>query len=115
SYHGQVLFPVINNPPDTAIGGDLQTPVDWFDPWVLQRFRKDPGNWMIRAPNPHGARTVDFESTSMFPGHPDAVNWLGTDERGRDMVAELLYGFRVSVLFGLALTAIGTLIGIVAG
>jgi len=115
SYRGRLLFPVIDNPADTAVGGRLPTPADWIDPSVQKRFGKGTGNWMIRAPNPYGAQAVDFNLPVMYPAPPNAAHWLGTDERGRDMIAALLYGFRVSALFGLALTAIGTLIGIAAG
>ena len=114
-YQGRLYVPMLNDPTDAALGGALPTPADWFDPSLLQRFQRGTGNWMISPLNPHGPRSVDFNSTTTFPAPPDRKNWLGTDERGRDVGAELLYGFRVSVLFGLALTAIGTMIGIVAG
>ena len=115
SYQRRLYLPVFYEPTDAALGGALPTPADWLDPSLLQRFGHGTGNWMIRPLNPHGARSIDFNATSTFPAPPNRVNWLGTDERGRDMVAELLYGFRVSALFGLALTAIGALIGIAAG
>jgi microcin C transport system permease protein len=114
-YEGRLYFPVFDNPADSALGGELPTGVDWVDPWVLQRFRSGSGNWFIRPPNPHGADAVDFSLATTYPSRPNAVNWLGTDERGRDMVAALLYGFRISALFGLALTVIGASIGIAAG
>jgi len=114
-YQGQLFFPVVHNPADALLGGRLPTPVDWLDPVVADRFRVGTGNWVLLAPNGFGPRAIDFNSTTLFPSRPDSTHWLGTDERGRDMVAALLYGFRVSALFGLALTAIGTALGIVAG
>jgi len=114
-YEGRLYFPLLANPADSAIGGLLPTAADWLDPRLQQRFAQGSGNWMLRAVNPYGASVIDFNAPDTYPSRPDSAHWLGTDERGRDMIAALLYGFRVSALFGLALTAIGTLIGIVIG
>jgi len=113
-YGGHLSFPAFSNPPETAYGGDFGTPTDWKDPFIVAQFNK-PGNWRLRTINPHSAVSTDYFATAPNPAPPSAKNWLGTDEGGRDMVARLLYGFRVSVLFGLALTFIGTVIGIVTG
>jgi len=74
-----------------------------------------PGNWALRAPNPYHHSTLDYFAPLPNPAPPSARNWLGTDDRGRDVLARLIYGFRISVLFALALTAIGVLLGIVTG
>jgi len=113
-YQGQWTFPVLHNPPEHAYGGDFDTPTDWKDPFIAQQFAK-PGNWRLHTLNPHSADSVNAFQRAPNPAAPDALNWLGTDEAGRDMVARLLYGFRVSLLFGLALTAVGTLIGLSMG
>ena len=73
------------------------------------------GNWALHAPNPYGPKTLNYFAKSPNPSAPTRDNWLGTDDRGRDLLAQLLYGFRVSVLFGLALTLTGTVLGILAG
>ncbi|HSV47667.1 MAG TPA: ABC transporter permease, partial [Ramlibacter sp.] len=73
------------------------------------------GNWALYALNPYGPRTLNYFAKSPSPAAPTRDNWLGTDDRGRDLLAQLIYGFRVSVLFGLALTIIGTALGILAG
>jgi len=113
-YQGEWTFPVFNNPPERRYGGDFETPTDWEDPFIAAQFEK-PGNWRLQTLNPHSANsTYDFIATPN-PAPPSSRNWLGTDEVGRDMVARLLYGFRVSLLFGLALTAVGTLIGVAFG
>jgi microcin C transport system permease protein len=65
--------------------------------------------------NPHSATSVNYFDPNSSPAAPSAVNWLGTDGDGRDMVARLLYGFRVSIWFALVLTVTGTLIGVAAG
>jgi microcin C transport system permease protein len=113
-YEGRWSFPVLNNPPERAYGGDFDTPTDWKDPFIAQQFAK-PGNWRLHTLNPHSADSVNAFQREPNPAPPSRINWLGTDEAGRDMVARLLYGFRVSLLFGLALTAVGTLVGLTMG
>jgi microcin C transport system permease protein len=113
-YEGQWSFPVFHNPPERAYGGDFDTPTDWKDPFIAEQFAK-PGNWRLQTINPHSADSTDNFLKVPNPAPPSAANWLGTDEAGRDMVARLLYGFRVSLGFGLALTLAGMLIGVLAG
>ena len=111
---GQLLFPIISNPPETTLGGDFSTPTDWKDPLIDQLLAR-PGNWAWGAPNPHGAISIDYFDKIASPAPPSAKNWLGTDDKGRDMLARLLYGFRVSIWFALALTVTGIAIGTVMG
>ncbi|WP_298234693.1 ABC transporter permease [uncultured Azohydromonas sp.] len=113
-YEGQWFFPVLSNPPETALGGDFATATDWKDPFITAQFDK-PGNWRLSAPNPHSATSTDYFSKEPDPAPPSERNVLGTDSQGRDMLARLLYGFRVSIWFALALTAVGTVLGILAG
>jgi microcin C transport system permease protein len=113
-YNGEIYFPLINNPPEVRLGGDFLTPTDWSDPFIAEQFAK-PGNWMVRPPNHHSATSIEYFAKPPNPAPPNGSNWLGTDGLGRDMVARLLYGFRVSVLFALALTAIGVVIGLATG
>ena len=111
---GQWYAPVFSNPAETALGGDFDTPTDWKDPLIVDLLKK-PGNWALVTLNPHSADSLDYFNPALFPSPPDARNWLGTDSKGRDMIARLLYGFRVSIWFALALTVTGTAIGIAAG
>ena len=111
---GQWWFPVIDNPSEKALGGDFLTPTDWKDPFVTQRLAQ-PGNWAIGAPNPHSATSIDYFATAISPGAPNGNNWLGTDSKGRDMLARLIYVFRVSIWFGIALTVLGTAMGVLVG
>jgi len=113
-YDGVWSFPVFHNPPETAYGGDFATPTDWKDPFIAEQFAK-PGNWKLDTLNSHSATSTDYFQKEPNPAPPSAKNWLGTDSLGQDMVARLLYGFRVSILFALALAAVGTAIGIAAG
>jgi len=113
-YQGELFLPILNNPPETRFGGDFHTATEWSDPFIVQQFAK-PGNWMLRAPNHHSANSTEYFAKGAFPAAPSADHWLGTDQVGRDMLARLLYGFRVSILFALALTAIGLVLGLTAG
>jgi microcin C transport system permease protein len=111
---GQLLFPIVSNPSEIALGGDFATPTDWKDPFITALLAQ-PGNWTLGAVNPHSAISTDYFSKLPPPSAPTAMNWLGTDDKGRDMLARLLYGFRVSIWFAIALTVTGTCIGIVMG
>ena len=113
-YQGQLYVPLLKDYPETTFGGDFATPTDYLDPFIQQKL-SEPGNWAIFAPNRYGPKTLNYFATLPNPSPPSADNWLGTDDRGRDLLAQLLYGFRVSVLFALALTFTGVVLGVVTG
>ena len=113
-YQGHWYFPVAQTLPETVFGGDFETPTDYLDPFIRQQLAK-PGNWALYALNPYHHSTLDYFAPLPNPAPPTTRNWLGTDDRGRDVLARLLYGFRISILFALALTAIGVVLGIVTG
>jgi microcin C transport system permease protein len=113
-YEGQLYFPLLKSYPETAFGGDFATPTDYLDPFIRQRLTEG-GNWAVYPINPYGPRTLNYFASQPNPAAPSSENFFGSDDRGRDLLAQLIYGFRVSVLFGLALTAIGVLLGVVTG
>lgn len=113
-YEGHWYVPILSNVPETTFGGDFQTPTDFLDPFIQQQFAK-PGHWALYPINPYHHSTINYFAKDPTPSAPTRDNWLGTDDRGRDVLARLLYGFRVSVLFALALTAVGVVLGIVTG
>ena len=113
-FNGQWYVPIVQNMPETAFGGDFVTDADYLDPFIQTQLAK-PGNFVLFAPNRYHYRTLNYFAKEPNPAAPSRENWLGTDDRGRDMVAQVLYGFRVSVLFALALTAIGVVLGVVTG
>ena len=113
-YQGQTYFPVLKDYPETTFGGDFPTPADYLDPYIKERITSGD-NWAVYAPNPYGSRTLNYFASAPSPAAPSRENLLGTDDRGRDLLAQLVYGFRVSVLFALALTVVGTAMGIAAG
>ena len=113
-YDGQLYFPLFASHPETTFGGDFETPTDWKDPLITSNFAK-PGNWALFTWNPHSARSQNYFQKAPSPAAPGRDNWLGTDGNGRDMTAQLVYGFRVSIWFAFALTGVGTVLGIAAG
>jgi microcin C transport system permease protein len=113
-YNGQWYVPLVQNLPETTFGGDFETPTDYLDPFIQRQFEQ-PGNWALYPPNPYHHTTLNYFAKEPHPSPPSADNWLGTDDRGRDVLARLLYGCRLSVLFALALTVVGVLLGLVAG
>lgn len=113
-YQGQFYVPVLQDHAETTFGGDFQTPTDYLDPFIRDQLAQ-PGNWVVYAPNPYGPKTLNYFAKSPNPSAPSRDNWLGTDDRGRDLLAQLIYGFRVSVLFALALTVTGVVLGVLTG
>ncbi len=113
SYDGSFYAPVFKDYPETTFGGDFPTPADYRDPFVAENISAK--GWMLWPPIRFSYATVNFDLGRPTPAPPTAVNWLGTDDQGRDVLARLIYGFRVSVLFGLALTLSASAIGVAAG
>ena len=113
-YEGQTYFPVLRDYSEKTFGGDFETPADYLDPFIRQRITEG-GNWAVYAPNPYGPKTLNYFATSPNPAAPSRENFFGSDDRGRDLLAQLIYGFRVSVLFALALTFIGVVLGVITG
>ena len=113
-YDGQILFPITKDYSEKAFGGDFDSPADYLDPFIRQQLSRDD-NWALYPLNHYRHDTLNYFAKSPNPAPPSSDNWLGTDDRGRDVFARLLYGFRVSILFGLALTITGTVLGLVTG
>jgi microcin C transport system permease protein len=113
-YEGNYYFPLVKHYPEKTFGGDFETETDFLDPFIREQLTKG-SNWAIYPPNPYGPRTLNYFAKGPNPSPPTRDNLLGTDDRGRDMLAQLIYGFRLSALFGLALTFIGVIIGVATG
>jgi len=112
-FDGSFYAPVFVAYPETAFGGEFETEADYRDPFV-QELIEEKG-WMVWPPIPFSYRTINYDLPVPAPAPPSADNWLGTDDQGRDVTARLIYGFRISVLFGLVLTVFSSVIGIAAG
>lgn len=113
SFEGELYAPVFHSYPETAFGGEFETEADYRDPYV--RGLIEEKGWMIWPPIRFSYDTINYDLPTPAPAPPSAENWLGTDDRGRDVAARLIYGFRISVLFGLILTFFSSIIGICAG
>jgi len=136
-YKGELYWPIFEAYPETDFGGIFETEADYRDP-VVPDLITDAGGWMIWAPIPFSYNTQNYNPPMAFPVKPTWLltkqdcelavergfhpcnsslewNWLGTDDQGRDVVARILYGFRISVLFGLTLTIFASIVGVAAG
>jgi microcin C transport system permease protein len=112
-FKGEYYAPVFVNYPETTFGGDFETEAAYRDPFVIGLI-EDEG-WMIWPPIRYSYRTINYDLPQPAPSPPTTDNVLGTDDQGRDVAARLIYGFRISVLFGLILTLFSSVVGIAAG
>ena len=112
-YDGQTYTPIFTVYPETVFGGEFETQADYRDPYVRDLINQK--GWMIWPVIPYSYRTINYDLPVPAPAPPSRENWLGTDDQGRDVVARLIYGFRISILFGLTLTIFSSIIGIAAG
>ncbi len=113
-YNGSIYMPVFKDYPETEFGGFFETPADYRDPYVKELITES-GGWMVWPLFPYAADTINREIPVPAPAPPSLDNPLGTDDQARDVAARVIYGFRISVLFGLALTFFATIIGVWAG
>ncbi len=113
-YKGRPYFPLLVSYPETVFAGDFDSETDYLDPFFLDEMRKTGGK-VFFPPNRHSFNSINLAIDGPVPSPPTGTNYLGTDDRGRDVLARLLYGFRLSVLFGFALTVAGTVVGIITG
>jgi microcin C transport system permease protein len=113
-YNEKFYFPIFVSYSEVTFGGDFETETDYRDPYILEKLRES-GNFVMFPVNKHSYNSINKEIVGPVPSPPTMDNFFGTDDRGRDVLARIIYGFRLSILFGLALTFTGTLVGIVAG
>ena len=113
NYNGNMYFPIVNEYDDLTFGGDFPTAADYKDRYLIDNIEKN--GWMLMPVIPFSFNTVDYDLDKPTPSAPSAEHWLGTDDEGRDIVARILYGFRLSVVFAFLLTVISSIIGIIAG
>jgi microcin C transport system permease protein len=111
-YDGAFYVPVLHNYPETAFGGIFPSEADYSDPDVRKLI--EAKGWIVWPPIPYHYDTIT-NAPGPYPASPSAADWLGTDDQGRDVLARLIYGFRISVLFGLALTVTSSVVGVAAG
>ena len=121
SYDDQLYWPIFKAYPETTFGGDFDTEAEYRDEFVAELIEEK--GWMLWPVIRYSYDTINLASAIPAPAPPfwsveKAVgvdNWLGTDDQGRDVMARIIYGFRISVLFGLTLTLFSSIIGVAAG
>ena len=112
-YKGEYLFPIFRTYTETGtFGGALESEADYNDPWVTREITRH--GWMIKPPIPYNYASINFDITRA-PSPPDGTNLLGTDDQARDVLARVIYGFRVSMLFALILVSLSSIIGVMLG
>jgi len=111
-FDGQYYAPVLKSYPETTFGGEFETETRYRDPYVKKLI--EAKGWMLWPLIPYSYSTINYNLSQPAPSPPDRENWFGTDDQGRDVLARIIYGFRISVLFGLTLTLLASLIGISA-
>ena len=112
-YNSSFYYPIFNFYSETTFGGDFETEADYKDPYVKNLIEKK--GWMIMPIIPYSYNTIIRDLKSPAPSQPSSKNWLGTDDQARDVLSRLIYGFRISVLFGFTLTFFSMIIGVTAG
>jgi len=114
-FQGELYMPVLVAYPETAFGGEFATQADYRDSYVKELIAKDAHSWVLWPLIRYSYHTINLNLKQPAPSPPDGENWFGTDVQGRDVLARMIYGFRISVLFGLTLTLFSSLIGVAAG
>ena len=112
-YDGAFYTPITTLYAETIFGGEFETEADYTDPYVIELI--EAKGWMILPIVPYSYDTINHDLPTPAPSAPSADHWLGTDDQGRDVVARLIYGFRISILFGICLTILGSIVGIFVG
>jgi microcin C transport system permease protein len=111
-YHQKMYFPILKAFPETEFGGDFETEADYGDPFVKNLVEKN--GWMLWPPIRYHHKTVTWDLKGPAPSPPDRNNLLGTDDQARDVLARVIYGFRISVLFGFTLTVLSAIVGVIS-
>ena len=112
-YKNNYYIPVLIEYTETTFGGDFETEADYRDPYVINLIKEE--GWMIMPIIPYTYNTIIRDLNLPAPSPPSKKNWLGTDDQARDVLARLIYGFRISILFGFILTFFSMIIGVSAG
>ncbi|WP_237360208.1 ABC transporter permease [Vibrio marisflavi] len=112
-YKNEWYFPIFHQYPETQFGGEFQTEADYTDPYVDDLIKEH--GFIVWPPIRFSYDTINLDVVGSVPSPPDTTNWLGTDDKGRDVLARIIYGFRISVLFGFVLTIVSSVIGVIVG
>lgn len=113
SYQGKIYLPWLVEYQETEFGGDFPTAADYKDPYIAENINNN--GWMVFPVIPFSFNSVDYDIDKPTPSAPDNRHWLGTDDEGRDVLARILYGLRLSIFFAFLLTLLSSAIGIMVG
>ncbi|MEK9867536.1 MAG: ABC transporter permease [Betaproteobacteria bacterium] len=113
SYKGEIFFPIFKQYEETTFGGTFETETDYTDPYIVEKI--ESSGWILNPLVPFNHQTVSWDLPMPAPSPPDSEHILGTDDQARDVLARVIYGFRISVLFGFSLTVVSAIIGVLAG
>ncbi len=113
-FGGELYTPLLHDYSELTFGGEFDSLADYKDPYIQQLITARDG-WMVWPPIRFSYRTINYDLAVPAPSPPSAENWLGTDDQGRDVLARVIYGFRISVLFALVLTLASSVVGVMAG
>ena len=113
SYKETWYYPVFKEYPETIFGGTLTSNADYRDPFVAELINAQ--GWIVWPPIPFSYNTINYNLNVPTPAPPSNINWLGTDDQSRDVLARIIYGFRISVLFALTLTIVSSVVGMIVG
>ena len=113
-YDGALYFPVLKRYPETTFGGEFPLQANYKSPYI-EELIAEKGGWMLWPIIPFSYSSINYDLQVPAPAPPSAQNWLGTDDQGRDVLARVIYGFRISVLFALTLTLISSVFGVLVG
>ncbi len=114
-YQGDLYMPVFKRYAETEFGGEFPIEADYRSPYIRQLIEQEGDGWMLWPPIPYNYSTINYDLEVPAPAPPSRDNWLGTDDQARDVLARVIYGFRISVLFALTLTIVSSIIGVIAG
>ncbi len=112
-YDGSFYTPIFFSYEETVFGGEFELEADYRDPYITELIEQN--GWILWPPIPYSYNTIDYELDVPAPSPPSQRHWLGTDDQARDVLARIIYGFRISILFGLVLTLLSSVVGIAAG
>ncbi len=113
SYQDELYAPVLFTYPETEFGGMFETEANYRDPYVRELIEAE--GWMLWPLIRFSYNTINYDLTVPSPAPPSAENWLGTDDQGRDVLARIIYGLRISLMFGLLLTFASSIVGVIVG
>lgn len=112
-FDGRLFFPIVREYAETEFGGEFAMAADYRDPYVTELIEEK--GWILWPAIRFSYDTINYDLPSPAPSPPTVKNPLGTDDKGRDVLARIIYGFRLSVLFGLTLTVVSSIVGVIAG